>query len=349
MSEVRRPGTWAAGAALVLLLSACGGEGSSGAQATPGETTGASEPSSPAAASPTGGEDPNPVVENDFPDPDALETDGAYYAYATNGNAKNVQLARSDDLQTWEMLPTDALPTLPSWVIPGKTWAPEVTEVAPGSYVMYATATNFQPTLQCIAVAASDSAEGPFEVVGEEMLVCPEDGGGAIDAATFVNDDGTRYLLWKNDGNCCGLDTWLWIAPLAPDGLTLAGEPTRLIKQDLPWEGDLIEAPTLVKRDGTYVLMYSANSYGGPEYTIGYATADAVTGPYTKNPEPLLSTEMTDGRYVGPGGQDVLTAPDGSDRLAFHSWYGGQTYRAMNVLPLEWEDGTPVVRLDNPS
>jgi beta-xylosidase len=211
---------------------------------------------------------------------------------------------------------------------------------------MYPTTTNFDPTLQCIAVAVSDSPEGPFEVVGEEMLVCPEDEGGAIDAATFLDDDGTPYLLWKNDGNCCGLDTWLYIAPLSADGLTLAGPETRLLKQDQPWEGNLVEAPTLVVRDGTYVLMYSANDYGGEEYAVGYATADSPTGPYTKAEEPLLTTENTDDRYIGPGGQDVVPTPEGGDGLAFHSWYGGNTYRAMNVVELTWEDGRPVVALD---
>lgn len=41
---------------------------------------------------------------------------------------------------------------------------------------------------------------------------------------------------------------------------------------------------------------------------------------------------------MGPGGQDVVEGPDGQDRLVFHSWYGGATYRAMNVLPLTWAD-----------
>jgi GH43 family beta-xylosidase len=192
-------------------------------------------------------------------------------------------------------------------------------------------------------VATADAPEGPFEIVGKEMLVCPEDEGGAIDASTFLDEDGTRYLLWKNDGNCCGLDTWLTIAPLSEDGLSLAGEPTRLVKQDQPWEGNLVEAPTLVERDGTYVLMYSANDFGSEAYAIGYATADAPTGPFTKADEPLFTTDASDGRYVGPGGQDVVTTPDGSDRLVFHSWDEAFLQRGVNVLPLDWEDGRPVI------
>lgn len=318
--------------AVVVLVAGCGG---GSADEETGEPAASSSPAGPET-------DGNPVLDEDFPDPDILEVDGTYYAYATNTATLNVQVATSTDLESWEMSDADALPDLPSWVIPGKTWAPEVSRFG-DRFVMYPTTTNFDPTFQCIAVATADSPEGPFEVVGEEMLICPAEEGGAIDASTFTDDDGTPYLLWKNDGNCCGFDTWLYLAPLSADGLTLAGEPTRLVKQDQPWEGDLVEAPTLVKRDGTYVLLYSANSYGGAEYAIGYATADAITGPYTKGEEPLFTTEASDGVYIGPGGQDVVVTPDGEDLLAFHSWYGGITYRAMNILELKWEDGRPVV------
>jgi beta-xylosidase len=319
--------------AVALLVGGCGAGSQEGGAA-------------PSAGSGTPAASANPVIDQDFPDPDVLEVDGTYYAYGTNGQNHNVQVATSTDLSTWDVLAEDALPELPSWVIPGKTWAPEVTELENGSFVMYTTTTNFDPALQCIAVATSDSPEGPFQVVGDEMLVCPEGEGGAIDASTFLDDDGTRYLLWKNDGNCCGKDTWLQIAPLSPDGVSLAGKPTRLVKQDQPWEGNLVEAPTLVAHDGTYVLMYSANDYGSDAYAIGYATADSPTGPFTKADEPLLTTDASDGAFVGPGGQDVVTAPDGSDRLVFHSWDAAFTHRGVDVVPLDWEDGRPVPVLD---
>ncbi len=310
-----------------VLLAACAGGSGEADDAGPGSPA----PSDDAAAA-----EVNPVLDDDFPDPDLLEVDGTYYAYATNGNNSNVRVATSEDLETWEEQP-DVLPQLPPWVIEGKTWAPEVTEIAPGSYALYFTATNFRPTLQCIGVATASDPLGPFTVVGEGMLVCPEDEGGAIDASTFLDQDGTRYLLWKNDGNCCGLDTWLQMAPLSADGLTLTAAPTKLVKQDQEWEGNLVEAPTLVREQDTYVLMYSANDYGSDAYTVGYATAAAATGPYTKDPEPLLASDDLDGSYLGPGGQDVVEGPDGEDRFVFHSWYGEYTYRAMNTAPLQWE------------
>ena len=282
-----------------------------------------------------------PVLNANFADPDVLEVDGTYFVYATNDNNRNVQVASSPDLIEWEVLP-DALPDLPNWVIPGKTWAPEVSLLADGSFAMYFTATNFSPALQCIGVATASNPAGPFTVQGEAMLVCPEEEGGAIDASTVVIDD-AMHLVWKNDGNCCALDTWIQAAPLSADGLTLTGEPVMLIKQTEPWEGNLVEAPTVLVRDSGLVLLYSANAYGDDRYAVGTATADSLAGPWTKQAGPMLSTESSDGLYRGPGGQDLVEGPDGGDYLVFHGWDRDYTYRALHVVPVDWADGLPAV------
>lgn len=320
----------AVAAAAVTLLAGCGPTGA--AVSSPGDETAAD------ATAPF-------VLDQDFPDPDVLETGGMYYAYATNGGGFNVQVATSPDLKDWTAAATDALPVLPKWSLPGKTWAPDVSEQAPGKFVMYVTVAGTAPQTQCIGVATATEPTGPFVPVDAGPIVCPEDEGGAIDPTTFVDDDGSRYLVWKNDGNSRGLDTWLQVARLSEDGMTLVGETTRLLKQDQAWEGALIEAPTLVKRDGRYVLFYSANDYGGDKYAIGYATADALRGPYTKAAGPWLSTTLAGGRYLGPGGQDVVRASDGSDVLVFHSWDELYIQRGMNTAALTWADGVPTLTL----
>lgn len=296
-----------------------------------------SEPSEAAPAPAAEEQNPTRVLDAEFADPDILQVGDTYYAYATMGNRKNVQVATSRDLLEWEQLDEDALPDLPSWIIPGKTWAPEVTEVADGRFVLYFTSTNFEPTVQCIGVATATDPAGPFTVVGDSMLVCPADEGGAIDASTFVTDEGLN-LVWKNDGNCCDKDTWIQTAPLSADGLALTGPPQKLIKQDLAWEGNLVEAPTVVQRDGAYVLLYSSNDYGGESYKVGRASAPALEGPWEKSPEPFLSSDSFGGdRYIGPGGQDLATAPDGQVYLLFHGWDAAVTYRSMHAEPVEWE------------
>ena len=288
--------------AVCTLLAGCGGSSSSSAS-----SPSSSSQQGQAAASPSPSA-PEAVLDENFPDPDVLQVGDTWYAYATQKASpnSNLQEATSKDLKTWQLLDTDPLPRLPSWATTGRTWAPDVSKVGNG-YVMYFTAHSVDPDVQCIGVARATSPTGPFTSVGSKPLVCPAAQGGAIDPASFVDADGTRYIVWKNDGNCCGKDTWLQLQKTSPDGLELAGAPVKLIKQDQAWEGELVEAPTLVRHGSQYTLLYSANSYAADKYVTGYATANKLTGPYTKNPQPLLSTSNTG--IIGPGGQDVVHGP----------------------------------------
>lgn len=319
-----------AAAALVAMIAMAG---SAGCAAEPAEAPSASSASAPA---------PGFVIDADFPDPDVVGTVDGYLAFATGTYGVNIQMARGADLHEWTVTGDDALPVLPPWASAGRTWAPDVSEID-GRAVMYFTAEHTDSGRQCIGVATSQDLDGVYAPAGREPLVCPVDAGGAIDPGTFVDSDGQRYLLWKTDGNCCGLDTWIEIAPLASDGLSLTGEPTRLIRQTLPWEGSLVEAPTLVKHGDEYVLFYSANDYGGDDYAMGAARAGALLGPYTKQDDPVLTTAMTDGMRRGPGGQDIVPTDEG-DMIVFHSWDDQYIYRGMNIAPLDW--GTDRVGVD---
>jgi beta-xylosidase len=106
----------------------------------------------------------------------------------------------------------------------------------------------------------------------------------------------------------------------------------------------VVEAPTLWKHNGKYYLFYSANNYAGPDYAIGYAIADEVTGPYAKpTQQPLLATSMNNGAAIGPGGQDIVLDKDGEPWLIYHSWNSTATYRMMMIDELVWQGDTPIV------
>lgn len=300
---------------------------------------GSSEPRSPRPAAA-----PTPVIDQNFADPDVVAVGGTYYAYATQPaeGGRNITMATSRDLKAWDVLSTDPLPRLPAWALAGRTWAPDVSTVA-GGYIMYFTAHSASPDVQCIGVARSTSPAGPFVAVGTEPLVCPADQGGAIDPSSYVEPDGHRYLLWKNDGNCCGMDTWLQLQPLSADGQRVAGPARRLIRQGQPWEGNLVEAPALIRHGSTYVLFYSANDYGGAKYATAYATATRIDGPYHKAAQPLLSTSRL--HVIGPGGAELLPGAPGGTAIVFHGWDPAITYRAMYLGHLTWHGNVPMMRL----
>jgi len=352
---------------LALMLAGCGASSSAGGVSQPAAAT-ASATGQPSAAAtsapatsapaptragptplPTPGpnEFANPVIDQDFPDPDVLKVADIYYAYATNGANKNIQAAKSTDLVSWQML-DDALPRRPQWAAPkfGLIWAPDVTTWDGGkSFIMYFVARDVASGKQCIGAATSDKPQGPFNPAGDKPLICQVDLGGSIDPSSFADEDGAQYLLWKNDGNCCGKVTNLFIQKVAADGLSLEGEPTKLIKNDQAWEGGLVEAPTLWKHGGKYYLFYSANDYAGVKYAVGYAVADTIAGPYAKpSKKPLLATDMKGGAALGPGGQDVVVSKKGETWMVYHSWDPTVKYRRMMLDELVWQGDTPVVK-----
>ena len=292
----------------------------------------------------------NPVIQTDFPDPSVLVADGVYYAYATNAFGKNIQAARSHDLVTWEMLP-DALPELPAWasLTSGFVWAPDVTRVG-DQYVMYYTARDRQSNRQCVGRATSDRPDGHFRDTSAKPLICQAALGGTIDAS-FFRDGDRLYLYFKNDGNCCGIPTRLWAQELSPDGLSLIGRPTSLLVNDpISWEGDVIEAPYMVKHGDGYYLFYSANSYADERYAVGYARCESPTGPCGKAAEnPILASHTGGARAViGPGGQSLFQVGD-QTWMAYHVWTAtpdGQQgdSRTMWLDRLDWVNGRPILR-----
>ena len=316
-----------------------------------------SAPTQAAVAAPTvaragPGEFQNPVLRADFADPGILQVDDTYYAYATNAIGKNIQVASSTDLVTWKQLP-DAMPSLASWAKLGGSlvWAPEVMKIG-DKYVLYYTARDKASNRQCIGVAISDNPQGRFRDSNDAPFICQPDEGGSIDASPF-QDGETLYIYWKNDGNCCAKATYLYVQELAPDGLSLVGESTRLVRNDMAWEGNLVEAPTMVKHEDNYFLFFSANDYAGPKYAVGYAACESAIGPCQDAPEnPIVSSRMKElPLIVGPGHQDVFEA-NGETWMAYHAWEitsaglrGGR--RFLYIDRLDWQDGNPMLNGPN--
>jgi beta-xylosidase len=290
----------------------------------------------------------NPVYDDDFPDPFVLRVGDTYYAYATNVRSNNVPALRSADLATWERI-GDALPLLQKWARSGAglTWAPSVLPRGDG-YVLYFTARDNASDRQCIGRAVAAAPDGKFKDASAQPFICQANLGGSIDPSPFVDDDGSAWLLWKNDGNCCSLSVGLWIQRLSDDGLSLVGEPTELLRYNRAWESPLIEGPALLKHDGKYFLFYSANWYDGPDYAIGYAVADAITGPYTKITQdgPLFAKQ---GEVAGPGGQEFFADAAGNLWMAYHAWharnvgYANLGQRSLRLERVAFVNGKPVI------
>ena len=147
----------------------------------------------------------------DFPDPSAVKYNGAYYAFATNSAGTNTQVATSSNFVTWNVISGyDALPDPGIWTTAtasanwkdASVWAPNVIQNDAGEWVLYYAASSAaKPALHCVGVAVSSDVQGPYIPVGDQPLICPMSQGGAIDASGFTDVDGSRWVVYKIDGN----------------------------------------------------------------------------------------------------------------------------------------------------
>ncbi len=257
----------------------------------------------------------NPVYATNFADPHILADGDGFIAFATNGNTMNAQTAISDDMVTWRQ-GSDALPTLPKWSSPGKVWAPETIKWADGTYRMYYTTMVVGVDRQCLSVATSDTAAGPYVDDSAEPIICEKDEGGSIDSSPFVATDGTAWLYWKNDGNHIGVDTFIRAARLAADGMSIEGETTDVLQQDLPWEDMLVEGPNVWEHEGKFHMFYSGNGYWTDKYAVGHAVGDSPTGPFVKDPAPVLTSNDV---AAGPGHNSLIKVGD-QLWMVYHAW-----------------------------
>jgi hypothetical protein len=148
--------------------------------------------SGPAMASPRqGAVQPAAVMAygGDFPDPHVLVVGDVYYAYSTNVAGVNVPVMSSTDLVSWKAT-SQALPPLPGWASPGRTWAPAVLARG-GFYVLYYTVAQTSTGRQCISVATAASPAGPFRDTSSAPLVCQLDRGRSIGPYVFTDPGGS--------------------------------------------------------------------------------------------------------------------------------------------------------------
>jgi len=284
---------------------------------------------------------PQPVLDQDFPDPFVLPMGEELVAYATNGQHLNVRFSRSIDGVYWSN-PVDAMPVLPAWVHAEgpDIWAPEVMRVGQ-TYVMYFTGRHKSLTRPdgltlCVGAATSDTPSGPFTPAAEP-LTCGE-GMGAIDPSPFRDGD-NLWLYIKTDGNCCGTPISIIAQKLSADGTILVGAPVHVagLTNDKPWEGAVIEGEQMIRHDGRYYMFFAANDYGSDKYATGYATCASPLGPCRDAEEnPILKSEPD---LVGPGHQSVFTFR-GKTYIAYHAWRqtedGKKRYRAMYISQVRW-------------
>ena len=103
-----------------------------------------------------------------------------------------------------------------------------------------------------------------------------------------------------------------------------SGEPVLLLRPEQEWEGRSAaatgrrwnEGSYLLKHNRKYYMTYSGNFFAGPDYAVGYATADTPLGPYTKAPEnPTLERAA---QVTGTGHNCMFRTTAGKLMICYH-------------------------------
>lgn len=315
---------------------------------------------------------PNPLNRCEMADPGMLRTGPAtWYAYVTDrglGDGAMDVYKSVDNRATWthvgpvlRQLPKGALnrpKTIRGKVVVPSYWAPAVYPIA-GRLVLYYTVRNGSSGWNEIRAATAPGPEGPWTLRGEAAgrlaarPVVANSRYSVIDPQWFRDPrNGVTYLLWKDD--LPGKQRRIVIQRMSPDGLARIGRPKQILFVDKPWEGNSVEAPSLVYRPGSgFVLFYSGNLYkalpdGTIPYAVGVARAANPGGPYVKFGPPILQGNR---RFRGPGGQDVVDLGNNQWVAFYHAF---PTFlpngRYLMMDQVNWRpDGWPTISNGTPS
>lgn len=279
---------------------------------------------------------------------------GGYYLFGTSDKYNGFVTYRSTDLSSWEEIPPVFDPHQEKAWGTNCHWAPEVYERNGRFYMFYSANWKENPNGDIenfrIGVAESISPEGPFINVSTAPLFDP--GFPVIDASVYFDDEaGEAYLYFSR---CCyknpveselavkmregGVfqeitESWIYGIALNPDLSGPIGEPVLLLRPPMQmddpqteWESRSVvsreinmrwsEGPFVIKHDGRYHMIYSANYFGGSHYAMGCAVASSPLGPFIKCPNnPVLEGN---GKVTGTGHGMFATLPSGKIVCVYH-------------------------------
>ncbi len=271
-------------------------------------------------------------------DPTIFYENGVYYLYGTTtGNfpdGEGFQVYTSSDLKKWKgpvgaqnglaLKKGDAFGTK-------GFWAPQIFKFNGKYQIIYTADEN-------IAMAISDSPLGPFKSDSKAPMF---NLGKQIDPFVFVDQDGKKYLyhVRLTEGNR------IFVAELKED---LSGIKEETLKECisgvLPWENTqnvpwpVTEGPTILKHNGLYYMIYSANDFRNPDYAVGYATAKSPYGPWEKAVEsPIISRKDLGINGVGHG--DFFYDKKGKMKYVLHTHYSNNEVspRKAGIIDIDFE------------
>jgi beta-xylosidase len=274
----------------------------------------------------------NPIIDADFPDPDAIRVGERYYLISSSFNrAPGLPVLVSDDLVNWTHL-SHALPALTptEWYnLPrhgSGVWAPSIRHHDGVFHIVY-------PNVDqgVLVVSATDPA-GPWSA--PRVLLS---GLGIIDPCPLWDDDGRAYLVHGWAASRSGRKNSLTVVPV-DSGLTRPlGAGRTVVDGDLLPGYRTLEGPKFYKRDGWYWIFAPAG--GVADGWQAAFRSRLPFGPY----EARIVLEQGQTPVNGPHQGAWVDTPDGRHWF-LHFQDRGVFGRVLHLQPMAWsDDGWPLI------
>lgn len=272
----------------------------------------------------------NPIIHADVPDMSMIRVGDNYYMSSTTMHmAPGVPIMKSTDLVNWEMVSyaydtlgdVDALNLDNRQRAYGKgSWASCIRYHNNKFYV----STFSSTTGKTYIFSTTDIEKGKWEQISFQPSL--------HDHTLFFDDDGKTYIIWGNGK--------LMMAELEADlsGVKEGTEQVLLENASAPAGENIMlgaEGSQLFKVNNKYYLFDITWPRGGMR-TVVVHRADKITGPWEGR------VALQD-KGVAQGG--LIDTPDGK-WFAYLFRDNGSVGRIPYLVPVEWEDGWPVLGVD---
>lgn len=271
----------------------------------------------------------NPIMEGYFADPSIILYEGKYYIYATIDPWGGEELAvfETTDFKQFEQKHIN-WPTKTSCTSPtsgeSMVWAPSVVQGVDGQFYMYVSVGSE------VWAGTAKHPLGPWKNAKEDgSPLIPGNmvpGYHMIDAECFIDDDNQAYLYWGSglnwvNGKC-------FMVPLAGNMVDFLKEPLDVTPPDY------FEGPVMMKKNGTYYLMFSNGKAIDHTYNIRYATAKSPSGPFEKGVNSPIIETFADSTTYGPGHHCVF-ANNGQEYILYHRIFPQKESYVLRQLCLD--------------
>lgn len=283
-------------------------------------------------------------------DPVVAKYRGRYFMYYSLPAAEDgshpwgIGIAQSDDLTHWRK--TGELNAAPEWEIEKNGIC------APGAIVRNDTLHLFYQTYNN---GAADAICHAWSVDGERFVrdatnpvfhsSAPWNCGRAIDAEVAYFK-GHYYLYYATRDQAfriqqIGVARTDGDSGFARDSWTELGDGPAL-RPELPWEGDCIEAPSVIERGGRLYMFYAGNYNNHPQQ-IGVAASDDGMHWQRLGDSPLLANGKAGEWNSSESGHPAIFADRGATWLFFQGNNdNGRTWH-LSATPIVWRGGIPAL------